>query len=175
MILIVLLVNFLEAADTVTMLEDGAIVRNQVKYSAYEPSEWGVTDESSDSADSSSEDSRSENGDKVKRREADRAESARKAEAELSRQTGDIDCYKIYLRSMGVTIVPVTLVLVVIAVVSEKLPSMLTACVLYVGVANCWYRYLVEDMDRKGNQYRTTQIHGCLCRVNSYSCCWRNS
>ncbi len=128
--LIGLLVNFLEAADTITMLENGAIVRNQVKYSAFEPLQWGVTDDSTDSADSSSEDSGSESGEKVKRREADRAESARKAERELSRQTGDIDCYKIYLRSMGLTVVSVTMVLVVIAIVAEKLPSMLTALMI---------------------------------------------
>jgi hypothetical protein len=107
------------------MLEEGAIVRNQVKYSAFTPSEWGVTDDASGS-DTLSDDSGSEVAEKVKRREADRADEARKAEAELSRQTGDIDCYKIYLRSMGWTIVSVTLVLVIVSVVASKMPRMYT-------------------------------------------------
>lgn len=107
------------------MLEDGAISRNQVEYAAFEPSEWGVIDDATDSTDSSSEDSGSDNGDKVNRREADRAESARKAEAELSRQTGDIDCYRIYFRSLGWGVVVAALVLVAISQVTAKMPSKL--------------------------------------------------
>lgn len=58
----------------------------------------------------------------AKRREADRAEATRQAEAELSRQTGDVDCYKIYLKSMGLPVVTATLILVIISVAADKMP-----------------------------------------------------
>ncbi|KID94351.1 ABC transporter, transmembrane domain, type 1, partial [Metarhizium majus ARSEF 297] len=59
----------------------------------------------------------------AKRREADRAEATRQAEAELSRQTGDVDCYKIYLKSMGLPVVTATLIFVIISVAADKMPQ----------------------------------------------------
>ncbi|KAM3508811.1 hypothetical protein MY11210_006597 [Beauveria gryllotalpidicola] len=48
-------VNFLTAADCITMIQDGCIVRNQVPYDAFEPSDWGVLKDETDSTDAVSE------------------------------------------------------------------------------------------------------------------------
>lgn len=120
-------VNFLSAADFVTMLEDGIIVRNQVTYNSFEPSEWGVLEEDSDSTDATSETveaAMAEESEKpLRRAEINTEENTKKIENELSRQTGDIECYKIYLKSLGVTIVVVTIILVVVSVGIEKMPQ----------------------------------------------------
>ncbi|KAG8406850.1 hypothetical protein J3459_018267 [Metarhizium acridum] len=72
-------VNLLEAADYITMSEQGKIVRNQVQNSTFNPQDWAVNQDETESNDSSSRVGGSESGHQVKQREADRAE------AELSR------------------------------------------------------------------------------------------
>ncbi|KAH0598736.1 hypothetical protein MHUMG1_04040 [Metarhizium humberi] len=116
-------VSFLEAADYITMLEKGKIVRNQVQYSAFDQQDWGINQDETESNDSSFEVDGNESSRHTKRREADRAQATRHAEAELSRQTGDIDCYKIYLKSMGLPVVTATLILVIISVAADKTPQ----------------------------------------------------
>lgn len=122
-------VNFLSAADSITMLDEGAIVRNQVAYADFEPSEWGILEEEeeSDSAESIAEGTaplvKKETTKIAPRAENDTVEKSKKIENELSRQTGDIDCYKIYLNSLGVAVVVVTGILIVISVGIEKMPQ----------------------------------------------------
>ncbi|XWX01630.1 hypothetical protein V2A60_009658 [Cordyceps javanica] len=118
-------VNFLSAADCITMIEDGCIVRNQVPYNAFEPSEWGVLEDDSTSADGVSETAveRVQSEKPLRRTELDIEEKTKQVENELSRQTGDIDCYKIYLKSLGLSVVIVTAILVCVSVGIEKMPQ----------------------------------------------------
>ncbi|KAM5356681.1 hypothetical protein ACJ41O_003327 [Fusarium nematophilum] len=83
-------VHFLQSADCITMLESGCIVRNQVPYGEAEPSVWGVLEDTS----------RSQEDEAVPRalNAPDPASASAKAEVDLARQTGDKDCYKIYLQ-----------------------------------------------------------------------------
>lgn len=120
-------VNFLSAADSITMIEDGCITRNQVPYSAFDPSEWGVLEDDTDSTGAASETAAAsaaaeEDETPLRRAEIDTEENTKKVENELSRQTGDIDCYKIYLKSLGLTVVIVTAILVAVSVAIEKMP-----------------------------------------------------
>ncbi|KAM0739546.1 hypothetical protein ACQRIT_007283 [Beauveria bassiana] len=98
-------VNFLSAADSIIMLEGGCIVRNQVPYRAFAPSEWGVLEETIDvtfeTAATTTTASNQKSATPLRRAEINTEENTREIETELSRQTGDIDCYKIYLRSLG--------------------------------------------------------------------------
>ncbi|KAH8707201.1 ABC transporter ecdL [Beauveria bassiana] len=98
-------VNFLSAADSIIMLEGGCIVRNQVPYHAFAPSEWGVLEETIDVAFETAATTTTASNQKfatpLRRAEINTEENTREIETELSRQTGDIDCYKIYLRSLG--------------------------------------------------------------------------
>ncbi|KAJ3494502.1 hypothetical protein NLG97_g4037 [Lecanicillium saksenae] len=118
-------VNFLTAADYITMIENGCIVRNQVAYDAFEPSEWGVLEEDTDSTDAISEVGmeRVKSEKPLRRAELDIEEKTKQVENELSRQTGDIDCYKIYLKSLGLSVVIVTAILVCVSVGIEKMPQ----------------------------------------------------
>lgn len=118
-------VNFLTAADCVTMIEDGCIVRNQVPYDSFDPSEWGVLDEDTDSIDAVSDVpiERVKSEKPLRRAELDIEEKTKQVESELSRQTGDIDCYKIYLKSLGMSVVVVTAILVCVSVGIEKMPQ----------------------------------------------------
>ncbi|OAQ99634.1 hypothetical protein LLEC1_06869 [Akanthomyces lecanii] len=118
-------VNFLTAADCITMIQDGCIVRNQVSYNAFGPSEWGVLEEDSDSTDGVSDVpvERVKSEKPLRRAELDIEEKTKQVENELSRQTGDLDCYKIYLKSLGMSVVIVTAVLVCVSVGIEKMPQ----------------------------------------------------
>ncbi|KAM3516753.1 hypothetical protein NHJ13051_009617 [Beauveria bassiana] len=120
-------VNFLSAADSIIMLEGGCIVRNQVPYHAFAPSEWGVLEETIDvafeTAATTTTDSNQKSATPLRRAEINTEENTREIETELSRQTGDIDCYKIYLRSLGWSVIIVTAILVTINAVTEKMPD----------------------------------------------------
>lgn len=103
--------KFLPAANHITMLDNGRIVRNQVAYSEFPPSEWGLdNDDEEDSGESivdepsnDDEDNRNSPPEAVKQRvELLAALEAKKVQMDLTRQTGDIDCYKIYIKSMGI-------------------------------------------------------------------------
>lgn len=119
-------VNFLTAADCITMIEDGCIVRNQVPYDSFEPSEWGVLEDDTDSTDAISEVvaiERVQSEKPLHRAELDIEGKTKEVENELSRQTGDIDCYKIYLKSLGLSVVIITAILVCVSVGIEKMPQ----------------------------------------------------
>lgn len=79
------------------MLEQGKIVRNQVSYDSCDQSEWGAL----------AEDSRHTMNDEegvalVKQQtHASMVEESSPKEEELARKTGDADCYRIYLETLG--------------------------------------------------------------------------
>ncbi|KHO00193.1 ABC transporter, transmembrane domain, type 1 [Metarhizium album ARSEF 1941] len=94
-------------ADHITMLGDKTIVRNQIRFDSVEPLEWGISDSDSDTVTDSvntivsgSSEARLERA-TIKMSHEETASPARKTEADLSRQTGDLDCYRIYVRSLG--------------------------------------------------------------------------
>lgn len=116
------IVNFLPAADSITMLEKGRIVRNQVSYDSVEPSTWGVLESDSDGSRPNAEDDAfAEKADKPFAKVID---EAAKVETDLSRQTGDMECYTIYLKSMGWEVLTITLTLIVIHAGLTKMPRL---------------------------------------------------
>lgn len=97
------------SADYVTVLEDGCITRNQEPYGKLESVAKGVLkDIEADEVE--------ENPSRP------RDKSSAKKEVDLARQTGDTDCYKIYLRSMGWRIISIVFPLAVISTVLEVMP-----------------------------------------------------
>ena len=110
--------NFLSAADNITVLDSGRIVRNQVTYQSLEPSDWGVLADETD-ADATHP------GDveliKQRVRVSETGEPVPQ-EGDLLRQTGDTECYKIFLRSMGWGFVFLMLLLIVCSVGLEIVP-----------------------------------------------------
>ncbi|KAF5022863.1 hypothetical protein F66182_5096 [Fusarium sp. NRRL 66182] len=79
-------IHFLPVADYITMLEEGHITRNQVTYAELEPTGKLNAITPADAQQVSKKDI---------------AKLSDKKEIDLARRTGDTDCYKIYLRSMG--------------------------------------------------------------------------
>lgn len=106
------------------MLETGRIIRNQVAYDSFEPADWGVlNDDSSDTSETVSNKDDKNTQSTVSSPEtgriSDRSPPQRERNDYKGRQTGDIDCYKIYLRSMG----KITLVTVIGLAVSHVVLS----------------------------------------------------
>ena len=84
------------------MLDDGRIVHNQVSYSALDSSELGVLgSQSSSNTESESEQTDDEKPGASQPATVEPESLGAEAEADLSRQTGDIECYKIYLSAFG--------------------------------------------------------------------------
>lgn len=115
------IVNFLSAADHITMLEEGVIVRNQVTYDSVEPTVWGVLE-----ADVTAQEELPETDEEESTKPLNKVETltaqARKTEEDLSRKTGDVECYKIYLRSMGLGAVAILVITVACHVAIQKMP-----------------------------------------------------
>ncbi|KAI8713576.1 hypothetical protein NCS52_01302400 [Fusarium sp. LHS14.1] len=103
-------VHFLPSADYITMLEDGAITRNQEPYDKLENLAKVVLD-----------DDEQIHTDKKSPRPSDKPSA--KKEIDLARQTGDTACYKIYLRSMGWKIIVIVFPLAVVSTVMEVMPQ----------------------------------------------------
>ncbi|KAH7316563.1 putative ABC multidrug transporter [Stachybotrys elegans] len=126
-------VNFLPLADHITMLEEGRVIHNQVSYNTVDPSAWGVIErEKDDTAGSTHAEKAPATGNLKPQLAIAAAAASSKVEADLARQTGDAECYKIYLRSWGTT----NMVVVVIA------------SVLYVGVSSLpqiWLRIWTQN------------------------------
>lgn len=103
------------------MLDQGAIARNQVTYDSVEPSVWGVLQEDLDqNKDPSSIDD--EEPAKQSMMVEVPAGPGHKTEEDLSRQTGDTECYKIYIRSMGAKVLAVVFGIMVVHVAMSKMP-----------------------------------------------------
>lgn len=118
------LVNFLPAADCITMLEEGRIVRRQVSYDSVEPSVWGILQNNSDTSGAVSEAQDREPLAKktTEQPQNDNVSPMPKPEPDMSRQTGDIDCYKIYINSMGWTVLTIISIATVAHVGLQKMP-----------------------------------------------------
>lgn len=119
-------VNFLPAADHITVLGDRTIVQNQVRFDSVDPSEWGILESDTDSTTTvSGSDEAGLEPAKVSEEVA--ADPSRKTEADLSRQTGDLDCYRIYVRSLGTMAMVMLLVGSVLHTAMVKMPRGLPA------------------------------------------------
>ena len=127
-------VNFLPTANYITMLENGRIVRNQVSYDSVAPSEWGILEENMKVAKckTATEHDTTEPGNEAGLTARSTAPAERVGgpkpqvidlqEIQLSRRTGDTECYKIYLRSMGWNVLVVLLVVSVVHAGIGKMP-----------------------------------------------------
>lgn len=116
-------VNFLPAADYITMLDDGNIIRNQVFYDSIQPSAWGVLksdSEFSSTAPDNEDDEHPEKTEKISKTTV--SPKLPKTDAELSRRTGDFDCYKIYFQSMSSGVIIIILLSIVGHVGVQKMP-----------------------------------------------------
>ncbi|KAF9879602.1 ABC multidrug transporter [Colletotrichum karsti] len=120
-------VNFLPAADYITMIDDGATLHNQITFDSVPRSVWGhlaedvkgkepVPDDAEDS-DEHVEDA------KPSKAEAPVSTNPRVTEAELTRQTGDTEVYKLYFRSMGWRMLGPFIFMSVLFVALAKLPQ----------------------------------------------------
>lgn len=114
-------VNFLPAADHITVLGDRTTVRNQVRFDSVDPSEWGILESDTDSTTTvSGSDEAGLEPAKVSQEAA--VAPSPKTEADLSRQTGDLDCYRIYVRSLGTVAMVMLLVGSVLHTAMVKMP-----------------------------------------------------
>jgi hypothetical protein len=116
-------VNFLPAADHITMLGDKTTVRNQVRFDSVDPSGWGILESDSDSSTNASgynEGTLEETP--VKESAGVALDPVQKTEADLSRQTGDYDCYRIYVRSLGKMAISMLLIGSVVHTAMFKMP-----------------------------------------------------
>lgn len=103
------------------MLDQGTIIRNQVTYDSAEPSVWGVLEDNPDQKkDSSSIDDNEPTKQSVMVEVP--AGPGQKTEEDLSRQTGDTECYKIYIRSMGAKVLAVVFGVMVVNIAMSKMP-----------------------------------------------------
>lgn len=106
------------------MLENGSIIRNQVTYDSLTPADWGVLENPEAESPLASEEA--ENGAEqqsiVRRRSPSRPIELGLTEADMARQTGDSECYRIYLGSLGWKVVTTSLFLMVAHAVLEVMP-----------------------------------------------------
>jgi ATP-binding cassette subfamily C (CFTR/MRP) protein 1 len=112
-------VNFLPAADFITVIEAGRIAKNQVRFDSIDPLELGLLKDKSSESDSDRDDDKSAQP----RKKVLRTVAPIVTEEELARQTGDTDCYVIYLRSWGWHWVATIVILSIIGSALDVMPS----------------------------------------------------
>ncbi|KAF5268054.1 hypothetical protein FOXYS1_1068 [Fusarium oxysporum] len=100
-------VHYLPFADFVTVIEDGRITRNQVLYSQLEATETLNTIAPIETQEPT---------------QKDIVKLTPKKEIDLTRKTGDTDCYKIYVKSMGWKVISIIFPTSVIGAVLEAMP-----------------------------------------------------
>lgn len=106
------------------MIEDGTILHNQISFDSVPRSVWGHLAEEvkgkdpENVAEEDEEPVQAATPAKVNRPAA----APRSTEAELTRQTGDAECYRIYFNSIGWRILAAFTVLIIIYVALTKLP-----------------------------------------------------
>ncbi|KAF5977902.1 Canalicular multispecific organic anion transporter 2 [Fusarium coicis] len=101
-------VQYLPFADFVTVVEDGRITRNQVLYSQLEATETLNTIAPIETQQLV---------------QKGIVKLTPKKEIDLARKTGDTDCYKIYVRTMGWKVISIIFPLSVIGAVLEAMPQ----------------------------------------------------
>lgn len=125
--------QILSAADHITLMEEGRIVHKQLPYSQFDPADLGVLDfeakrKEADTTEPPPKVHAAETGPETIGAQPD---IAFQTEADLSRRTGDVECYKIYLSAMG----------------SKLLVFFFTSLVLQAGLVKMpqiWLRFWVE-------------------------------
>lgn len=102
-------------------MDKGIVVHNQVTYGSVEPSVWGVLE-----ADVENSKKSPEKDDQEPEQALSPVDSLtvqdRRMEESLTRSTGDFECYKIYLRSMGIGVVVVLIGSIACHVAIQKMP-----------------------------------------------------
>ncbi|KAI8284941.1 ABC transporter atnG [Colletotrichum sp. SAR11_240] len=121
-------VNFLHAADCITMIEDGTIIRNQIAFDSVPRSVWGHLAQDvkgKELAEDDDHDAEELIEDEVKtiKVEAPVPTNARVTEAQLTRQTGDTEVYKLYFSSIGWRMLGPFIFMIVLYVGFTKLPQ----------------------------------------------------
>ncbi|KAK2484098.1 hypothetical protein H9L39_05890 [Fusarium oxysporum f. sp. albedinis] len=101
-------IHYLPFADFVTVIEDGRITRNQVPYSQLEATETLNTIAPIETQEPT---------------QKDIVKLTPKKEIDLARKTGDTDCYKIYVKSMGWKVISIIFPTSVIGAVLEAMPQ----------------------------------------------------
>ncbi|KAK1701087.1 putative ABC multidrug transporter [Colletotrichum godetiae] len=151
-------VNFLRSADCITMIQDGTILHNQISFDSIPQSAWGhlveeetegrSPDEDVESAESLAKDSKPTRVDRLV------VVAPGATEAELTRQTGDTECYRMYFNSIGWPILVVFLILNVMFVAFTKMPQI-------------WLRIWTEHgtNDRPAMHFGIYVMFGLLCIV----------
>ncbi|KAI8176490.1 ABC transporter atnG [Colletotrichum sp. SAR 10_86] len=121
-------VNFLHAADCITMIEDGTIIRNQIAFDSVPRSVWGHLAQDvkgKELAEDDDHDAEEPTEDEAKtiKVEAPVPTNAGVTEAQLTRQTGDTEVYKLYFSSIGWRMLGPFIFMVVLYVGFTKLPQ----------------------------------------------------
>ncbi|KAH7198422.1 P-loop containing nucleoside triphosphate hydrolase protein [Fusarium flagelliforme] len=101
-------VHYLPFANHITVIEDGHITRNQVTHAQFEPSEALTTITPAETPEAVPE--------SIVKLEP-------KKEIDLARKTGDTECYKIYVRSMGWKVISIVFPASVVGAVLEVMPQ----------------------------------------------------
>ncbi|QPC67746.1 hypothetical protein HYE67_009977 [Fusarium culmorum] len=100
--------RFLSSADRITVVDEGRIARNQITYSELELTETLKVITPAQSPEIV---------------QKDIATVTPKEEINLSRKTGDTECYKIYVRSMGWKVIGIVFPTAVMGAVMEAMPQ----------------------------------------------------
>ncbi|KAF0640517.1 hypothetical protein FPSE5266_00566 [Fusarium pseudograminearum] len=100
--------RFLSSADRITVVDEGRIARNQITYSELELTETLKVITPMQSPEIV---------------QKDIATVIPKEEIDLSRKTGDTECYKIYVRSMGWKVIGIVFPTAVMGAVTEAMPQ----------------------------------------------------
>ncbi|KAG4267241.1 hypothetical protein FPRO04_04853 [Fusarium proliferatum] len=126
-------VHYLPFADFVSVIEEGRITRNQVQYSQLEATETLNTIAPIETQQLI---------------QKDIIKLTPKREIDLARKTGDTDCYKIYVKSMGWKVISIIFPTSVIGAVLEAMPR--EYCARHSDEANdveIWLRIWTEKGD----------------------------
>lgn len=107
------------------MIEEGRIVHNQVTYDSLTPADWGVLESKGKEPSSDTVEEDVEEEQKITRQQsAARTMEKGLTEADMARLTGDTECYKIYLGSLGWKVLAVSFLLMGGHAVLEIMPRM---------------------------------------------------
>ncbi|VUC26951.1 unnamed protein product [Clonostachys rosea] len=116
--------HFLQAADYITMLDDGRIVQNQVPYKSIQSSLIDVLGKGK-STKTSESDSNAMTVDAQKPAESETGLSTMQNAKDSGRQTGDFECYKIYVQSIGLLITSVCFSISAMTSALEAMPNIM--------------------------------------------------
>ncbi|KAL5610196.1 hypothetical protein FOVSG1_004877 [Fusarium oxysporum f. sp. vasinfectum] len=130
-------IHYLPFADFVTVIEDGRITRNQVPYSQLEATETLNTIAPIETQEPT---------------QKDIVKLTPKKEIDLARKTGDTDCYKIYVKSMGWKVISIIFPTSVIGAVLEAMPQI-------------WLRMWTEKGVEKSSNNLHEQLLNSVCRA----------